>query len=169
MRKKWPGFTLVLVASLLTALFVPARALADPGAPAAARDVSVSVTARNWVNTGVNVTAGQELRITAAGTWTDGSTTSGPNGSAKLDADNFFNTADLGVCNDCHDGDNRLGSTRRLHRGLAAGPGKLQLRRDQGAGDQGLLRRRQLRGEGAHDWQAVAREERRRLQRLHGG
>jgi len=101
MRKKWPGFTLVLVASLLAALFVPARALADPGAPAAARDVSVSVTARNWVNTGVNVTAGQELRMTAAGTWTDGSTASGPNGSAKLDADNFFNIADLGVCNDC--------------------------------------------------------------------
>ena len=57
--------------------------------------------AKGWVNTGVNVKAGQELRITAAGTWTDGSTTSGPNGSSKLNADNFFNIADLGVCNYC--------------------------------------------------------------------
>jgi hypothetical protein len=59
------------------------------------------VPAKGWVNTGVNVKAGQELRITAAGTWTDGSTTSGPNGSSTLDADNFFNIADLGVCNYC--------------------------------------------------------------------
>ena len=101
MRKKWPGFTLVLVASLLTALFVPARAFASPSAPAAAAAVSKSVPAKGWVNTGVNVKAGQELRITAAGTWTDGSTTSGPNGSSKLNADNFFNIADLGVCNYC--------------------------------------------------------------------
>jgi hypothetical protein len=49
----------------------------------------------------VNVKAGQLLRVTATGTWTDGSTTSGPDGAKKLWPDNFFNLADLGACNYC--------------------------------------------------------------------
>jgi hypothetical protein len=102
-RRPWlvGGAALLLMASLLAAVFQPTRALASADAPSAAKPVSVSVPAKNWVNTGVNVKAGQELRIAAAGTWTDGNATSGPNGSSKLDADNFFNIADLGVCNYC--------------------------------------------------------------------
>src|SRR5579871_5933168 len=95
------GVAFALAASLLVAVFAPVRALAAPGTAAAAKPVSVAVAAKKWTNTGVNVKAGQELRITATGTWTDHGTTSGPNGSATLDADNFFDLADLGACATC--------------------------------------------------------------------
>jgi hypothetical protein len=98
-RQNW-RWRLVGAALLLT---VPLLEAVIPAAPAlaASKPVTVSVPATNWQYSGVNVKAGQLLRITATGTWTDGATTSGPDGSTKLWPDNFFNRADLGVCNFC--------------------------------------------------------------------
>jgi hypothetical protein len=84
------------VTSLLVSLSPAAAAAA-----AATKAKQISVPATHWTDTGVTVKAGDVLRITAAGSWTDGSTTSGPDGSAKTWPDNFFNLADLGVCQDC--------------------------------------------------------------------
>jgi len=75
--------------------------LPPAAALAASRSVKVSVPAAQWISTGVHVNAGNLLRITATGSWSDGGTTSGPNGAAKWWPDNFFNLADLGVCNYC--------------------------------------------------------------------
>jgi hypothetical protein len=61
----------------------------------------VTVGATKWIATGIRVTAGELLRVTATGKWTDGSTTSGPDGAAKPWPDNFFNLADLGACSFC--------------------------------------------------------------------
>jgi hypothetical protein len=91
----------VLAALTLMGLLTAAAPAGSAKATASARPVTVSVSATDWTNTGVTVTAGEVLRITATGTWTDGSTTSGPNGSAKPWPDNFFNLADLGACADC--------------------------------------------------------------------
>ena len=46
----------------------------------------------------MNVTAGHLLTVAARGSWTDGTATSGPNGSARRWPDNFFNFADVGAC-----------------------------------------------------------------------
>lgn len=62
--------------------------------------VSVPGTAR-WVDTKVDVIAGQLLAITGTGLWIEGNTTNGPEGVAKPWPDNFFNFADLGVCMYC--------------------------------------------------------------------
>src|SRR5947209_4806625 len=61
---------------------------------------NVPATAQ-WVNTGLRVTSGQLIDVTATGQWTDGNTTSGPDGATKLWSDNFFNTQELGVCSTC--------------------------------------------------------------------
>jgi hypothetical protein len=91
------GLSALVLLGLLTA-----NASASPRtARAVAGPVTVSVSAKNWTATGVRVTAGELLRITATGRWTDGSATSGPDGAAKSWPDNFFNLADLGVCSDC--------------------------------------------------------------------
>jgi len=98
----------VLAAVMLTGLLAAAAPaasarLAPAHGPAGSKagPVTVSVSATKWTPTGVSVRAGELLRITATGAWTDGSTTSGPNGAAKPWPDNFFNLADLGVCADC--------------------------------------------------------------------
>jgi hypothetical protein len=80
---------------------VPAGLAGPAGAGAPSRPVTVSVSAKDWTATPVKVKAGELLRITATGTWTDGSTTSGPNGVAQPWPDNFFNLANLGVCAYC--------------------------------------------------------------------
>ena len=54
-----------------------------------------------WVDTGLDVATGDTLEVNAVGTWTDGTTTSEPDGSAEPWPDNFFNLADLGVCSSC--------------------------------------------------------------------
>lgn len=71
------------------------RAAAAPAVP-----LSVPATAR-WTDTKLRVTAGQLLAIRASGSWTDGTATSGPDGSAKPWPDNFFNFADVGACAYC--------------------------------------------------------------------
>ncbi len=78
-----------------------AFAPAPPQATAAQGTKQLSVAATRWIDTGLSVRAGQTLRITASGSWTDGSTTSGPDGSKQAWPDNFFNLADLGACNYC--------------------------------------------------------------------
>lgn len=75
--------------------------LPSGSALAASGSVSVSVPAKHWIYTSVKVKVGEVLRITATGSWTDGATTSGPNGAATPSPDNFFNLADLGVCDYC--------------------------------------------------------------------
>jgi hypothetical protein len=91
------------LASVSLLLIAPLFAVALPQttAVAAPRPAAVSVPATHWIYAGVNVKAGDLLRITAAGSWTDGATTSGPTGVAKRWPDNFFNFADLGACNNC--------------------------------------------------------------------
>jgi hypothetical protein len=86
---------LILLVTSFSVALSPATALAASG------PVTVSVPATNWLYTGVNLSAGEVLHITAAGSWTDGATTSGPDGAVKLWPDNFFNLADLGACNYC--------------------------------------------------------------------
>lgn len=57
-----------------------------------------------WVNTGLHVRAGDQIRITASGSWYPGQPETagvGPNGSSTAWADNFLNTTDLGVCAYC--------------------------------------------------------------------
>jgi hypothetical protein len=81
---------------------LPANASASPlTARAVAVPVTVSVSAKEWTATGINVKAGELLRITATGRWTDGSSTGGPGGVAKSWPDNFFNLTDLGACQFC--------------------------------------------------------------------
>jgi hypothetical protein len=95
----WKQAATVLGVVPLCLLTLPATAIAAPKPAANAHVVSVPATA-HWTNTGVNVKAGDWLRITAAGTWTDGNATSGPNGSAKAWPDNFLNIKDLGASPD---------------------------------------------------------------------
>lgn len=90
-----------LSALMLLGLLTPNASASPQAARAVASPVSVSVSAKKWTATPVKVKAGELLKITATGTWTDGATTSGPNGAAKTWPDNFFNLADLGVCADC--------------------------------------------------------------------
>ncbi|MGH8908343.1 MAG: hypothetical protein ACRD0K_17995 [Egibacteraceae bacterium] len=65
--------------------------------------VPVTVPATvEWVNTGVNVRAGQSVTIAATGAWTPGPLeTFDPNGSMMEWPDNFLNRADIGACNFC--------------------------------------------------------------------
>src|SRR5215469_15484736 len=97
--KLWRQTATVLGVISLCLLTLPAIALAAAQPAVKPHVVLVPATA-HWRNTGVNVKAGDWLRITAAGTWTDGSTTSGPNGSAKVWPDNFLNIKDLGASPD---------------------------------------------------------------------
>jgi hypothetical protein len=83
-------------------LAAAAESVPIPATTKAATAVSVSVPATGkWVDTKTDVKAGALLTVTATGSWTDGSVTSGPNGAAKQSADNFFNLADLGACMYC--------------------------------------------------------------------
>jgi hypothetical protein len=66
---------------------------------------SVSVPGAGWVATGISVTAGDVLTITASGQWVEGVNTQGPDGQAAPWGDNFFNITDLGVCNVDSQGD----------------------------------------------------------------
>jgi hypothetical protein len=89
---------------MLIVVAVPAATTAAATARTAqttAKTARIPVPASHWVNTGLAVKAGDVLRITATGSWTDGSTKSGPDGAAKPSPDNFFNLADLGVCQYC--------------------------------------------------------------------
>jgi len=94
---RWLWAAALLVAAG-PALLVSAPA-AEAGAPA---NVSVTVPAdARWVDTGLDVSTGDALVIVSAGTWTDGDSTTGPDGSTKQWPDNFFNLAEPGVCNYC--------------------------------------------------------------------
>src|SRR6185437_12390430 len=61
---------------------------------------SVTVPANvGWVNTGINLNAGDQLTIAASGSWTPGlpaTGTVGPNGSTKPWPDNYFDLQDIG-------------------------------------------------------------------------
>lgn len=81
----------------------------------AAQPVVVSVPGTaNWVDTQVNVMEGDLLTITATGVWTEAGTTHGPDGVEQPWADNFFNYADIGVCNFC-------AQTQTAHQGALIG------------------------------------------------
>ena len=71
----------------------------SPPSTVAAQSVEVSVpgTAK-WTDTGL-VVKGEPLTITATGSWTEGSTTNGPDGISTLWPDNFFNLNEIGACN----------------------------------------------------------------------
>jgi len=75
--------------------------------------VSVPGTA-NWIDTQVEVMEGDLLTITATGLWTEAGTTHGPDGVSEPWADNFFNFADIGVCNYC-------AQTQTAHQGALIG------------------------------------------------
>jgi hypothetical protein len=75
-------------------------ALSASATSAEAATATVSGTAP-WVNTGVDLHAGDVLTVTATGNWTDGSSVSGPDGASMLWGDNFLNLADLGQCSLC--------------------------------------------------------------------
>ena len=95
------------LAAILAGLFMTdgARFPKTPQALAASQDqAAVAVSANSqWVNTGLKVNVGDEVSITAAGSWTPGAGfgTWGPNGSTQLWPDNFLNLADIGVCRFC--------------------------------------------------------------------
>lgn len=92
----------VLAAVPLLAAAIPSATAGAATAAPAAHTARVPVPASGtWTSTGLHVRAGELIRITTRGTWTDGQTTSGPAGSATRSADNFFNVADLGVCQFC--------------------------------------------------------------------
>ena len=98
------GIVAMMVVVGLTAVWLSsafaARASRAVAASASASAISVPATAR-WTDTTVKVTTGHLLTITARGSWTDGTATSGPNGSALRWPDNFFNFADVGACAFC--------------------------------------------------------------------
>jgi len=55
-----------------------------------------------WVNTHVTVAAGDQLAISASGSWTaDGAAFIGPDGYSEPWPDNFLNLSDLGACSFC--------------------------------------------------------------------
>jgi hypothetical protein len=94
-RRRWGG--------IAVGLALAAASLA-PGVPAEASELSDQLTVPadgRWVDTGIDVTAGGALHVSAWGTWTDGDTESGPNGSDKAWPDNFLNLPDIGVCATC--------------------------------------------------------------------
>ncbi|HEY0532570.1 MAG TPA: hypothetical protein VGD29_13335 [Actinoplanes sp.] len=88
----------------IAATMVLAGVSLAPGGPAEASELSNQLTVPadgQWVNTGIDVMAGGSLRIAASGTWIDGVTESGPNGSDKPWPDNFLNWPDIGACASC--------------------------------------------------------------------
>ncbi|WP_433380838.1 hypothetical protein ACQPZX_16020 [Actinoplanes sp. CA-142083] len=88
----------------MAAAMVLAGATLAPGTPAQADSSSNHVTVPadgSWVDTGIDVTAGGSLEITAWGRWRDGAYESGPSGSGKAWPDNFFNLSDIGFCGVC--------------------------------------------------------------------
>ena len=73
-------------------------------ASAAAQSQTFTVSSSvQWVNTGITLSAGDTLNVSATGSWsadpTDGST--GPDGYTQENADNFLNLTDIGVCSSC--------------------------------------------------------------------
>jgi hypothetical protein len=94
---------LALSAMLIVVVVPPATSAAAVAKTAqlTTKTTQITVPATHWVDTHLTVKAGDVLRITATGSWTDGSATSGPDGAAKPWPDNFFNLADLGVCQYC--------------------------------------------------------------------
>jgi hypothetical protein len=80
------------------------EAAGAPTAPATTT-VQVSVSASEiWIDTGLRVTAGELVQITAQGSWTpDGENSTGPDGfgNSLLSADNYFDLTDLGTCAYC--------------------------------------------------------------------
>jgi hypothetical protein len=88
----------------IATMLILAGASLVPGAAARASgpagQVIVPADGR-WVDTGFDLRAGDSVRITAFGSWTDGNETSGPDGSGKHWPDNFFNLVDVGVCAVC--------------------------------------------------------------------
>lgn len=67
------------------------------------RTATVTVSAPTiWVSTGISVTTGTQLSITATGSWTPGSIGFvGPDGYSQPWPDNFLNLKDIGVCASC--------------------------------------------------------------------
>jgi hypothetical protein len=78
---------------------------APPPTPTPPATASVPVpAAAGWVSTGLNVTAGRALSVSASGSWTGGPPQTGmvgPDGSSTAWPDNFFDLQELGVCNFC--------------------------------------------------------------------
>jgi len=74
-------------------------------APLMNHTVSVKVPATSqWVDTGLQVTAGDHLQITASGQWSPGAPNAamvGPDGSDQPWPDNFLNLTDIGQCASC--------------------------------------------------------------------
>ncbi len=75
---------------------LPAATVTNP------QTVVVPATAQ-WVDTGVILLAGANLKITATGSWSPAPSmgTWGPDGSTQPNADNFLNLADIGFCSTC--------------------------------------------------------------------
>ena len=74
-----------------------------PPPPPPPASVTVTVPASGgWIDTGIQLHAGDSLDITARGSWTAGrGGYTGPDGYATEFADNFFNVQDVGVCAYC--------------------------------------------------------------------
>ena len=94
--RSWAGVFAALCLAITLGGGLPHRAQA-----ALAGGISVGA-AGGWVDTGISVLAGDQLAITASGSWTaDGVNFTGPNGYSQTSADNYLNTGDIGVCAFC--------------------------------------------------------------------
>ena len=96
---KFFGITVACIFLVFSFLFLPQWALAVSQDPVT---IAVSANAK-WVNTGLSVNIGDQLSITATGSWTPGVGfgTWGPNGSTQPWPDNFLNLTDIGACAFC--------------------------------------------------------------------
>jgi len=107
-----------IISVILAKRMIPTAAIPPPVAtptpspspkasPPSPKTVTVQVTVPAnaiWADTGIHVSAGDIVAITASGRWTpNGVNYTGPNGFgySREWPDNFFNLADLGACADC--------------------------------------------------------------------
>jgi hypothetical protein len=95
------GKALLCALILVTASFV----LPQPQARAASAAVQIQVSSSvQWVNTGITLSVGETLTVSATGLWsTDANLfpNVGPDGYTQQSADNFLNLTDRGSCSTC--------------------------------------------------------------------
>lgn len=95
------GTALLCALVLVTASFV----ITQPQSRAASASVQTQVSSSvQWVNTGITLSVGETLMVSATGSWsTDVNLfpNVGPDGYTQQAADNFLNLTDLGACSTC--------------------------------------------------------------------
>ena len=95
------GKALLCALVLITVSFALPQAQTRAASAAVQTQVSSSV---QWVNTGITLSLGEKLSVSATGSWsTDVNLfpNVGPDGYTQQAADNFLNLTDLGACSSC--------------------------------------------------------------------